>query len=910
MSSRNSRGVTLTELMVATAIITIGVIASMGAFKFIAEAISNSRNRTIVTNLAQEKMEFLKNKPYYQLLVTTTTALSTGFSPNFAYDNSNYPPETFDQWGIALTRAVRVDYASVSGLTVSTVPFTNDDTGTKKITVYVYWTERGTPRKVQFESYYQNPSVAVLSTGFSGQVCRSPNNPPCTAANSVPSALVQVIGTPKWKSYADSSGVYAFQVSPGSYTLVASSVGYTSQATSMITAVSGVYTVSSFTLTAVASGTVSATSLYAYGTSLVVSQVVASSMQASSGFDMQYIELFNPTTAPINVTRTGCVPAPTCTDVSPNIQLNINSAAACSNPRDCRNAQLVYRSTYVAPGRYFLVANTASFTVLGVNYQPDAYFTDNAWGLQCPGVGSSGSPGAASWNPPTTKLIINYEELGSTAHNGTVWLTDSSGNTLDAVGWLHNNNDPGRCRGSCIPHNGGVHALLQGDQIVRFSTPCAAGNVYGRAYDTGNNANNFYYNAAATAVGIVYSPFTSASSSQTILSGRPSTGAYVYASDGNAGAVQSSISSVNGAQGQTCAYSSFTLTGVATGTWVVAAVANGFHQEVSNVVVTQGANTAITNAATSPAWPLANTNYVAMASTYAGGAALGYVYGSATAFTTRLNNISMLSSNGKTATTDSRGFYILYLPTGTVTISANVPSNGSHQSSDATVTINQGALTIVPDFHLAQGATIRGYVTSGTGALPGVAVKATNGASTFQDTTDNTGFFYIFVSTASTAWTVTPDLDPLSSYTSVAASPCTGSPITCTASTPGDTVFAGTITVTGSLGTITGTVSENGSVITTGVLVVASTGAVPDPLPSVYSSSSAASSVFYSASSQANGTYTVEVRNDSVNTYNMRAFYPSVNVNTGTVTYKTSTKSGVSVTAGATTPVQNFTTWP
>ena len=53
MKLKASSGVTLTELMVATAILTIGVIAGMGAFKYIAQSITYSRTRTFVTNLAQ-----------------------------------------------------------------------------------------------------------------------------------------------------------------------------------------------------------------------------------------------------------------------------------------------------------------------------------------------------------------------------------------------------------------------------------------------------------------------------------------------------------------------------------------------------------------------------------------------------------------------------------------------------------------------------------------------------------------------------------------------------------------------------------------------------------------------------------------------------------------------------------------
>jgi len=64
----------LAEVVVAMAIITISVLSGFGAFKFISQSSAQSRIKKIATNLAQEKMEVLRNKSYFQLLVTSTTA--------------------------------------------------------------------------------------------------------------------------------------------------------------------------------------------------------------------------------------------------------------------------------------------------------------------------------------------------------------------------------------------------------------------------------------------------------------------------------------------------------------------------------------------------------------------------------------------------------------------------------------------------------------------------------------------------------------------------------------------------------------------------------------------------------------------------------------------------------------------
>lgn len=869
------RGVTLTELLLAIIIITIGVLGGMATFKYVSQAISQSRLKTIATNLAQEEMEVLKNKSYFQLLVTTAPATSAGYDPNFVYDtgSGNYAPETITVWGLPpLTRAVNVDYASVSGTSVSTIPYTSNDPGMKKITVYVYWTERGTPRKVQMDSYYQNPNVSTLNTGFKGQVTVN------GAGTAIGGAAIQVIGMPKWQGTSDSLGNYSFQVAAGTYSLVCSSTGFFSNTTSMLNTTSGSYTTSNFSLTRIASGTVTSASLYTLDNSLRITQVVASTV-VPNGYDVQYVELFNPTTSPINVGS----------GVSHSIKLNFTSQFSSQL---CNDIGLTYVSTYVAPGRYYLIANTNTFVLGGVSVSADAYYTDTA-NSHC----SEDHPVGFNWSPPGARPILMYN------HTGTVWLTDASGATLDAAGWTNGSSVPSYCETNCIPLSGG---LLRGDQIIRFSTACAVGTTYGRAYDTADNQNNFYYNNTGVAKGLLYRPFSAATPTQTVLSGKVSTGAYVFADDGNSAATISSNGSVTGPQGQVCPISSFTLVGVATGTWNVTAVCGSYSQTISSIVVSQGLVTSVPNGSTFPSWPVSGFNYTALTSSYTGGFASGFVYGARPSYSSRLPNILIGSPNGIIPTrTDSQGFYILSLPTGTVVVAANYGSdNANYITGNADATITQGAVTSIPDFHLAQGGTILGYVTSGTGALPYIAVQATLGGAVFNDTTDNTGYFYIFVSTSATPYSVTPVLDPLQSYTSLPSNP-----LISTVTLPGSTVFAGTITVIGAMGTISGSVRNNGSAITSGVLVVASTAAVPDPPATIFASSAPALAILYSVSSEADGTYRLDVRSSTTTTYNMRAFYPVVDIKTGAVSYTSKPRSGVSVGAGAEVSGQNFT-WP
>ncbi|MCX5784424.1 MAG: carboxypeptidase-like regulatory domain-containing protein [Elusimicrobia bacterium] len=872
----NRKGATFIELMIAVAVITFGVLASMGAFKYINMAISQARLKTIATNLAQEKMEMLKNKSYYQLLVTVNPAVSSGYSPNFVYDSSNYPPEIFAMWGSqAFTRVVNVDYASVSGTSVSTVPYSSDDPGMKRITVYVLWSERGVKKKVQLDSYYQNPDAVTLNSGFNGTVTIS-------GGGNLAGALVQVIGSPRWKGYSGSDGKYTFQVVTGSYTLVCSSAGFYSNPTSApVYVADGAYTAQNFSLVRIGTGTVGSASVYTVSPGLLISQVVASTVQAPGSFDAQYIELFNPTTAAITVGSS----------ISAH-SINLNIASTCGAARTCQDVNLNYVNTSVAPGGYYLIANRSSVTVMGTNYTADAYYTDTA-NISC-------SPAPPDWSAPLVKRLIQ------SGHNGAVWLTDSGGNPLDAVGWTHES-DPAQCEGNCIPFNGGAtpHGLLQGDQIVRFSTPCAVGITYGRAYDSGNNATSFYYNNALTAAGISYKPFSRSSSltAQTILSGAPATSAYVFADDGQSAAALAFNSSVTGAQGQVCPVSSFTLVGVATGTWKVTVVSGNYMQTISTVIVTQNVSTGVPNGITVSSWPASGFSYTALTSTYTGGLASGFVYGVDTAYTAPLAGKTVWANNGASTVTDAKGWYLLALPVGTAALTANYNSaDSSYGTSDAIVNITQGAVTTVPDFHLSRVGVIKGYVTPGTGALPNITVTAILNQDVYQDVSDNTGYFYINAPVSASYYTVTPELDPLQTYTTAPTSP-----LLALVTTAGGTVQVGTITVVGGMGTITGSVTNGGAAITTGVLIVASTAAVPDPLPAVYAQTSPAQTILYSVSSQADGTYSLDVR--SGGTYQMRAFYPMVNVQTGSVSYTSKTLSSVVVIATATATGKNFT-WP
>lgn len=832
-------GVTLTELMVALAVLTIGVIGAMGAFQYINKAITQSRLKTIASNLAQEEMEVLKNKSYFQLLVTTATAVSDGYSPNFVYDTLNYPPQTITLWGMpALTRRVNVDYITVSGSNATILPYTSSDPGMKKISVYVTWNSDGIPRKVQLDSYYENPSAAVLSAGFTGRVTNA------AGTVNLGNVLVQVQGSSKWQAYSDPvTGIYSFQVAPGTYTLVCSTPAYFSTVSPTLSVADGAYTTQDFALTRIATATISG--MVYTRNHLVISQVVTSTVMVT-GVDVEYVELYNPTTWTIQ------------------IQNNVNIrylAEASGHNVDPFNLSFINSS--VGPGRYYFIANTFPLTIASAS--GGALVTDALF--------NSPAPPCISHFVPTYKKCIRAGE------SGAIQIYDANG-PIDTVGWSHG------AAGQGAPDHEGTE-LTRWDgfpgnlQLRRTSEYQHTTIGYGRAYDSNDNSADFEFIDMNNAW--LSTPSWTGSGVKPPLTGTPAAGAIVTAGDGLSSSAQVSATGY------------FLLTNVATS--VVQGASNSWTITISSYnIMSSSAGVRLTAAQNK------DLGTIILATACTSGIATGYVFGAGPDYYRRLGTPSIrVGSGGITANTDSQGLYMLFLPTGTVTITANYGSySGSYQPVDIDVTLALGTVTQVPDFHLAQGGFITGYVTSGTGALPNIVVQAASNGTVYSDTSDSTGHFYIYATTSSAAYDITPELDTLQSYTSLPATP-----LTVNLTMPGSTVFSGTITVVGAVGTIAGTVTLSSASITTGVLVVASTAAVTDPLTAVTASVSPSQAIFYSVSSQADGTYSLDVRSSSTTTYNMRAFYTVVDPVSGAVSYTTRAASGVSVSAGVTT-LRNF----
>jgi hypothetical protein len=873
MRERNMRrGGTLTELMVATVILSVGVLGLFGSFRFIARSTFISRATSLATNLGQERIESLKNLSYYSLQITTATGTDATVTPAILYDTVNYPPETIAIGGITFKRYTYVGMAELSGSNISNVSFTYPDTGLKQITVNIVWSEAGRKKVWSLRNLLENPNVNPLDATISGTVSNS-------GGGTVASAVVVVEQNENWGATANASGVYSFSVYHGTYTVRASSTGFNDGVSGSIVASRGASVTANLTLSAVATGYITGTAWY--NPNLVISQAVAATHTVVGDLserDVEYVELYNPTTFPINIGTTG--------QTQKNVMLTYYDESWC-NP-DCalgyrfdsswyaadHNLYVTNITTYVAPGHYYLYANATSFYLSGGWVNADAVWNTNT-------------------NTPLVPTYPNYilDDKAGTVAIYYDWI--HGGSWADSLGWADNNNTAPWGEGTTIPNNPTDDGLgtPMGKQLVRVSSPGISAAMlpnYGRAYDSNSNNRDFLYD------GNYFNSFTSfvhpknmSSGAFTTLTGKVPTllgTTYVSASDPNSGSTTAFTSYVTSGT-LSLPYTRFQMAGVSTGTWTVAAAYSNYSATYDNVVVTQNGYTGIPNAVTTPAWPGAGLNHVQLTSTSASGFVKGVISNPSAQ---PINGITV-QGGGASKITGSNGVYFMSVSSGSVTVVANPNNlNPSYIQGIETPVVTAGAVT-TQDFTLNFGGRITGYVTTGTTPLGYQAIAAVNGAGlqAGAGVTDTGGNFTIRnVSTGT--YTVFPVLESgqdVNPNTLPAVVSSTGS------------VFVGTFTVSGAFGSISGTVTDAAGLVTSGALLLASTNTIPSTPAAIVGSSAPAQVPMYMVSSKADGTYILPVRGGS--TYYLSAYVPVI---TGSgVTITTKTYSGIIVSPSAAT---------
>ncbi len=856
----SSAGVSLVELMIAVAILAGSVVALIGSFALIQKGIQAAKSKTFATNLAQEQLQILSQMDYYQVLVTSAPASLNSFSPSIPYDPNNFPPTTILEGGVSFQRYTYVQVAQeVAGVLQTLAPQT-PDTGLRLVSVTVTWVQNGTPKFATVNTVLANPNSVMADSIISGVVTDFTTSLP------ISKAVVTIAENLGWRTTTGASGSYSFDLVPGSFEMMISAPGYFTKFVP-VGAQANTPQTQNVTLVEMSSGSVTGNAWVS--PDLVISQVVSSTRQ-SSGFDVEYIELFNPTWSTVTI--------------SGSYNLNIVSDSGLK----CTNIPLTFNNTAVDPQHYFLIANTTTFTVNGSSYnqtgtpaEVDAYYTPAM------PIGSVCNGAPVGWTPTSSLDILQRNQANA------VYLTNSAGNIVDAVGWTNGGTSPGNCFGTCIPQAAG--GLPQGDQIVRVSSPALASSQYGRAYNSFNNENDFAYpnNTFApsgtypnlTATNIQFSPFSSnqlaafdssgnlapsglSQLGNYTITGRPAIGGVITSNDGisSGDRIFSQGSSPPGPVGE------FALTPVATGTWIVLITSGTYTMEWDTTTVPSKSSVYTFPSTTTILNQAANHGFIT------GTVVDAYGNPISPAITVSPGN----AGSNATANT-STGRYTLRVSSGAVDVTAN-PQPGGNTSyvamTSAAVSVALGDISSDVNFVLSQGGQISGCVTrDGTNAIPGIAVAFldSNGVSHDQEVTNSQltcaagpNFTSIIMSTDT--YSVEPALPSLESSNPSSAT---------VVMVAGQTIFSTTFTITNALATVTGKVTFQGTPITTGVLIVLTTGTLSGTgacsgtcaSPPTLSSSSLSASAYYAGSSLETGSYNLSVRAAS---YNIYGYYTTV----------------------------------
>ncbi len=498
-------GVTLTELMVAMVIMSVAILSMVGAFKFLNVGVQSAKTRSLANNIAQERIEFLKNKSYYRVLVTTASTSDPNFSVGeMVYDVAPNGPETVNVGGITFIRRVYIRKVNEdSGGNLDYLAWDEPDPGLKEIKVYVVWKERGEWRKLEVRNLRENPARVNESAVIGGTVRD-------TGGAAIADVVVRAQENPSKYGETNASGVYSFTIEPGTYTLLATKDAYfpaTLPSFGVLTAQT--ITGKDFTLAQMSSGTITGT-VY-ISDHLLVSQVVGSSVN-SSGFSQEWVEVYNPTTWTWTMAtglNAGVI----------GLAYQLRNQAKQIIPLD-------YSTLTLDPQHYYLFANTG--TVMAANFDRTADAVYNT---------------AAAGYPNIIKINTDAgNDAAGVAINWCATLTD-----IDAAGWKTGGQNPGLSMGTPINQETGLEL---DEQYIRKTSPGSMAVGIGRGYNTNSNNSDFMV------MPLTYGPKNSATH-ENAATGTPAAGALVFTDDGLSAPVTADSAGA------------FNLTNVSTGSWIV-----------------------------------------------------------------------------------------------------------------------------------------------------------------------------------------------------------------------------------------------------------------------------------------------------------------------------------------------------
>ena len=363
----------------------------------------------------------------------------------------------------------------------------------RQITETVTWPSASGTKFLTIQSVLNNPNTVMADSILSGTVRNSVTNA------TIQNALVNAAENVGWRDTTNASGAYSINLVSGNFNFQASAAGYYAASTPLTIAPNASTTLN-FTLTPISTGTVQGTVWF--DTHPVISQVVAATGPANS---IEYIELYNPTTGPINM-------GTNLTNTAPPIWV----LAADGSGGYQSKPQLVYISTYIPTNGFYLITNTGDgggsgvtcdpITISGVTKNPDAcwryaggIFPNYNHLLQCASLPGSGA--GCSYSGPNSSGI----GIGSNITGG-IWTGLSSASKIDAVGWTGTGSTfiyETTPAAPALPLAG----MSPGEAFVRrVDTTTAWNTSVGNTYDTDNNSTDFIdYPAAPPFVPRIFS---------------------------------------------------------------------------------------------------------------------------------------------------------------------------------------------------------------------------------------------------------------------------------------------------------------------------------------------------------------------------------------------------------------------
>lgn len=820
-------GVTLVELMVMSVIASLVALTVIQGFSGISRGIIASRFKSLATQLANQKMQSLKSISYYRLRVSSQTIVPSGlgaFNPAVRSDEINYPPAGNVVNGISFLNYTVVERVQKNDVTESlnVMNWNSPDTGLKQLTLNVVWQERGSWNRIQLSNLLENPNRLAATGDFAGTVTDAGTLAPLS------DVIITITQNSSLNSLTDAGGAYRVGTPAGSYNLQAVKQGYfpKTSSTKVISSTTPQVTVD-FALTAMSSGTI--TGSVWHNDHLVISRVCGAKMNGADS--QEYVEIFNPTTWTWTMDgQWGLTFQRQFSQDNLPISIAMNYAVGGAN---------------ILPGRFYLFANAPTLNINGTLVDADA-----VWDSSIGGSNDTNFPYFDAAAGHFNILPVNGvgpNEDGNSEGAGVLTLTGPS--VADRVGWQGGGwANPASSETAPVPAQFG----LQVDEIYYRKSDMggAFSSTVGPAYDSGNNALDW----AVDQTGGNTPPRSTVSAPLPVRSGTPSDGALVFANDGLSQMAQASLT---GSPPE----ARFTLPAIATGTWTVSASSGPFFLSYSTTIV---------------AGVTLSTSIVLNTGTI-----YGFVSGRVLDFNTSAGIAGITLSPGG-AVTNAAGNYSMPLSPGTQTLTANPNStHPSYMEASQSLNVGLGQMSSNILFSLTSLAKIRGLMTiDGVTPLPDVAVSVTNNASGY--TADNVysgadGYF-----TASVPFPIggaTFNVQP-SVALGESVSPITPN-VLYLSNTPGTTVFAATYTVTSAFGTLSGRVTAQGNPINTGVLIIASTSAVPGTLLDIDSAFRSSGAQYYSGSSRSDGSYSFDLKNG---TYTVSGWYTSFNGDTPTVT--------------------------